>query len=1185
MNAVMKKWRLTLGVVVMLLGNIAGLWGQFGKERVIEECEVCNLSEVQAVDFDNDEDIDIVTVSWGKIAWYKNEGKGIFSKQVVLLETDKPIVAIAVVDLDQDGDKDIVFSEFSTNYENYFLSEQKIQWIENDGHFGFSKRFEIRKAGYYIGRIFATDLDGDSDIDILTAENLHFYKNDGKQNFTIENFDEFTDVAFLEDINNDGKIDVLSSGNWLFWHKNNGNGYFNVNRIDTLYPSYSWAAGSGDMDGDGDKDIVVGSLYTNKYELNELRLYKNEGLEKFSPPLVVVKTPEAITSLKIADFNKDGHLDVAVALGYDQTRQYKIVWYKNDGKGNLSTPKVIIENEGNQYAHLTLADLDGDNSVDVISAYRSNELFWHKNDGKGNFSSHNLSSPQIQGAISFKGGDVDADGDNDLVVASFDDHKISLFKNVQKGVFSEPTVVKDSVFGAHDVDIWDVDGDLDLDIVSASIFDHKIAWYKNDNLGNFSEQIILTESLKGANLIDHTDIDKDGLEDIVATGSGTGKVVWFKNLGKGNFDQAVDIATDLDIIQVLLIGDIDNDNQSDIIVVSEFSQDIIILKNINKGTFLQQKLSLVIWCDKVHITDIDGDGDTDLFVSSLGESDRIFFYKNDGEGIFSPEVINTDSIAQSFIHSFDMDNDGDLDLLYGQTHTHVFWMENENGNLYQSNRFKNAKFPYNISEMAPIDLDLDEDLDLAYVSSRADKIAWYENQSNHPSISGFAFWDENNNHQYDSTEQKILNLPVTLEPTASASFTDAQGQYRFYAPEGSYKISVAPDSCWELSTDALSYQVQLEKNKPLVRHFGFKPTSSAPKLKVRLQSSPTRCGFEVPFWLSVHNEACLSTKGKYGLVLSNLATLLSADPTPDQTSGDTLFWNFNRLLGSESKAVKLLFRIAGTDFLGDTIKMQGLAFVENSKNQLQLFDHQNFSSEIRCAYDPNDKLVQPNRVANYTQNYTLFKERMEYTVRFQNTGTDTAFTVVIRDTLDAKLDWKTFKPISSSHPVETHVNKDGAIEFLFRNILLPPSKTNEVLSHGFIRYQILPKKGLPEETEIANTAHIYFDYNPAIVTNTTTNVLVSVLPTKGNHGASTLEEVKTYPNPFLDFILVELDPKARSFPYRFQLYNSQNQLLHTRTLNSIVERVGTEQLPGGLYFYLVKNAQGQVVASGKVIHR
>ena len=174
----------------------------------------------------------------------------------------------------------------------------------------------------------------------------------------------------------------------------------------------------------------------------------------------------------------------------------------------------------------------------------------------------------------------------------------------------------------------------------------------------------------------------------------------------------------------------------------------------------------------------------------------------------------------------------------------------------------------------------------------------------------------------------------------------------------------------------------------------------------------------------------------------------------------------------------------------------------------------------------------------------------------------------------------------ASHPVETQLGKDGAIEFLFRNILLPPTKTNEPLSHGFVWYQISAKKGLAEQTEIANTAHIYFDYNPPITTNTTVNVMVSALPNKGGGQGLTGVEAKVYPNPFYDYLQVEIVKNStNAAPYTFYLQNSQAQVLLSQQLNGVIERIDTGRLPSGLYFYLIKDAQGSVVASGKVVCR
>ena len=140
--------------------------------------------------------------------------------------------------------------------------------------------------------------------------------------------------------------------------------------------------------------------------------------------------------------------------------------------------------------------------------------------------------------------------------------------------------------------------------------------------------------------------------------------------------------------------------------------------------------------------------------------------------------------------------------------------------------------------------------------------------------------------------------------------------------------------------------------------------------------------------------------------------------------------------------------------------------------------------EIRASYDPNDKSVSPagagptHRVDPGTP--------LTYLVRFQNTGTDTAFTVVIRDTLSTALDLSTLRVTAASHPYT--IGLEGVAQPVlvvrFADILLPDSGTNEQASHGFVQFTLAPLPGLPLGTVVHNTADIYFDFNSPIITNT-----------------------------------------------------------------------------------------------------
>lgn len=135
------------------------------------------------------------------------------------------------------------------------------------------------------------------------------------------------------------------------------------------------------------------------------------------------------------------------------------------------------------------------------------------------------------------------------------------------------------------------------------------------------------------------------------------------------------------------------------------------------------------------------------------------------------------------------------------------------------------------------------------------------------------------------------------------------------------------------------------------------------------------------------------------------------------------------------------------------------------------------------SYDPNDKTVNlPTTISPNIQDEFL------YTIRFQNTGTAPAQDVYIDDTLSYSLDWSTFDLIESSHPVEVIDLGNGVIRFNYEDIWLPDSTSNLFESMGYVSFKIKENATNGEGSEIFNTAYIYFDHNPAIITNTTYNI-------------------------------------------------------------------------------------------------
>jgi hypothetical protein len=166
------------------------------------------------------------------------------------------------------------------------------------------------------------------------------------------------------------------------------------------------------------------------------------------------------------------------------------------------------------------------------------------------------------------------------------------------------------------------------------------------------------------------------------------------------------------------------------------------------------------------------------------------------------------------------------------------------------------------------------------------------------------------------------------------------------------------------------------------------------------------------------------------------------------------------------------------------------------------------------SFDPNDKTAFPE---GYRSDHFIAPDtRLEYLIRFQNTGIDTAFRVVIRDTLSQWLDPVSFQLFASSHPCEVQILPGNRLAFDFPGVLLPDSTTNEPASHGFVQFSIDQRPGNPLGELIENRAGIYFDYNVPVITNTVFHTLgadfVEIVNGLSEAGGK-LQRLKAWPNP------------------------------------------------------------------------
>ncbi len=236
---------------------------------------------------------------------------------------------------------------------------------------------------------------------------------------------------------------------------------------------------------------------------------------------------------------------------------------------------------------------------------------------------------------------------------------------------------------------------------------------------------------------------------------------------------------------------------------------------------------------------------------------------------------------------------------------------------------------------------------------------------------------------------------------------------------------------------------------------------------------------------------------------------------------------------------------------------------------------------ITGSYDPNDKNAIPQ--GSGPSHFVHPGTPLEYHIRFQNTGNDTAFLVVIRDTLSRHFDYAKIEPRGSSHTYEFAQISDSIVQFTFENILLPDSTTNLEGSQGFVEFNVYPKPNLPNGTPVFNSAAIYFDYNQPVITNTVQRVYgkYAFVKIKEITGKTALP-VQVYPNPFISEATFEIPANAPSADYQLTLFDGLGRTLRTLSFVGNKCLLRREDLPVGALTWSI-SADGQIVAGGTVV--
>lgn len=348
-------------------------------------------------------------------------------------------------------------------------------------------------------------------------------------------------------------------------------------------------------------------------------------------------------------------------------------------------------------------------------------------------------------------------------------------------------------------------------------------------------------------------------------------------------------------------------------------------------------------------------------------------------------------------------------------------------------------------------------------------------------IKGKVYYDNNNNNVQDNNEPAASNISIKLNSNQTVNSV-ATGAYQFAIDvKGNYKLWIVPPPYFAITPDTALFT--FNTNDTLVtQDFPLHATEIKDSLHVSITPLRwgARPGFSFSYLINYNNAGTTNLTPTISVQYdSKLLVDSSNNPNLIHFPGVRTLQLLPGTLAPGSKGSFIVyFTIDPLAAIGDTI----ISYTTISNGVISQTD----SSKVLItgSFDPNDK----QSTLSLTPTQVINGSFIDYTIRFQNTGNDTAFNIVIADTLSNLLQAESFEMINSSHNCKaTRINNILYFEFL--NVNLVDSITNEPSSHGFVSFRIKPLKTVAINNVIENKSYIYFDYNAPVVTNIATTII------------------------------------------------------------------------------------------------
>ena len=430
-------------------------------------------------------------------------------------------------------------------------------------------------------------------------------------------------------------------------------------------------------------------------------------------------------------------------------------------------------------------------------------------------------------------------------------------------------------------------------------------------------------------------------------------------------------------------------------------------------------------------------------------------------------------------------------------------------------------------------------------------------------ITGSVFNDANGNGVKDSGETGFTNAVIEAQPGSYLTAPDAAGDYVLPIDVGTFVVD-GQDVLYHARTTAPASITLIASQIDPLNDIGYQAIPGVYDLVVDIAVMPARPGFDNNVYISVENIGTESTLAALDFTFDNTQTWVSSGIVPNTQVGNNATWSPTIAPGGVWGIAVTLNTDAGiaigTPLLHTFSATPALQDTTPADNTIT------WNGIVVGAVDPNDKQVAPDAM---TPAQIQAGGKLEYTIRFQNTGTFPASRVIITDTLSADLLWNTMELVSTSHTTEWYIHQ-GVLHFIMDPINLPDSTSDEVNSHGYVKFLMTPVSTLLNGATIENVANIYFDFNEPVITEAaifTVDQSVGVVE-------NAVPGFRLFPSPASEQLTIQLDTPDAFLEVRA----TDGRLLKAQRMIGTQVVLAISDLDNGLYVISVEEASGKKVS-------